>query len=85
LPPEPEEAGVAADEQIRQDDFHGRVCDLGRDVQRVREIAKTRTNRTQMFGYCRRCFQRTSVLQNAAVVDRVWLRVGGKIIFALKS
>ena len=43
MPPEPEQGGVAADEQIRQNDFHGRVGGLRRDVQRIREIAKTRT------------------------------------------
>ena len=32
LPPEPEQSGVAANKQIRQYDFHGRVCDLRRNV-----------------------------------------------------
>jgi hypothetical protein len=43
-----------------------------------------RPDRTQMFGHCLRGFRWTNVLQTAAVVDRAWLRAGGKIIFALK-
>lgn len=39
LPPEPEQGGITAEEQIRQDDFHGRVSGLRRNVQRIREIA----------------------------------------------
>ena len=36
LPPEPEEGGVAADEQIREDDFHGCVGGFRRDMQSIR-------------------------------------------------
>jgi hypothetical protein len=38
LPPEPEQAGIAADEQIRQNDFHGRVSNLRWNVQRISQI-----------------------------------------------
>jgi hypothetical protein len=43
LRPKPEQRGIAADEQIRQNDFHGHVGGLRRDVQRIREMAQTTT------------------------------------------
>ena len=43
LRPKPEQRGIAADEQIRQNDFHGRVGGLRRDVQRIRDMAQTTT------------------------------------------
>ena len=46
LPPEPEQGGVAADEQIRQYDFHGRVSRLRRNVQRIREPCQDKASFT---------------------------------------
>lgn len=39
LPPEPEQDGIAANEQIRQNDFHGRVGGLRLDMQWICQIA----------------------------------------------
>ena len=43
LQPKPEQLGVAANEQIRQNDFHGSGGGLRRNMQRIREVAEAMT------------------------------------------